>query len=136
VRDRHWFHQAVALESIEPDAACEAYRRALADDATNCDAYVNLGRLLHELGRLREAEAVYTDALDRCGRDATLLFNFGVLQEDLANPRRAADSYRAALSIEPDLADAHFNLARLCASQGLKQEALRHWSAYRKLTHA
>jgi len=74
------------------------------------------------------------DGLERCGDDATLLFNLGVLQEDLGEPRHAADSYRAALDAAPDLADAHFNLARLCASQGLQQEALRHWSAFRRLT--
>src|SRR5437762_689533 len=74
--------------------------------------------------------------LDRCGPDATLLFNLAVLQEDLRQPQHAIDSYRAALDADPDLADAHFNLARLCEASGLKREAVRHWSAFRKLTGA
>jgi tetratricopeptide (TPR) repeat protein len=129
-----WFERALALEATQPGEACAAYRRALDADRSDCDSYVNLGRLLHERGKLKEARAVYARGLEHCGNDATLLFNLGVLQEDLAEPRAALDSYRAALDSAPDLADAHFNLARLCASEGLKQEALRHWSAFRRLT--
>jgi len=132
--DARWFERGLALEAAHPDEACAAYRRALEADASDCDSYVNLGRLLHERGCLKEARAVYADGLEHCGADATLLFNLGVLQEDLQQTRQAADSYRAALDASPDLADAHFNLARLCAGEGLQQEALRHWSAFRRLT--
>jgi tetratricopeptide (TPR) repeat protein len=128
------FEHALALEATQPDAACEAYRRVLEINPKHCDAYVNLGRLLHERGRLQQAEATYRDGLDRCGADATLLFNLAVLQEDQQRPQDAAQNYRAALKAAPDLVDAHHNLARLCASLGLQQEALRHWSAFRKLT--
>ena len=81
-----------------------------------------------------EAEAVYRDAIAKSKADGTLLFNLGVLLEDLDRPRDAAHAYRAALDAAPDLADAHFNLARLCEAQGLRREAVRHWSAFRKLT--
>jgi tetratricopeptide (TPR) repeat protein len=132
--DVDWFAQGLALEVPHPDEACAAYREAIAADPRHCDAYVNLGRLLHERGRLREAEAVYRDGAAHCGSDGTLLFNLGVLQEDLGQDRAAAQSYRKAVEAEPGLADAHYNLARLCDAQGLAQEALRHWSAYRKLS--
>jgi len=56
------------------------------------------------------------------------------LLEDRGRAKEAANAYRAALNAEPTLADAHFNLARLCEAQGLRREALRHWSALRKLT--
>ena len=129
-----WFERGLALEATDPDQACAAYRRALDGNAEHRDAYVNLGRLLHERGALRAAETVYRDGLHHCAADATLLFNLAILQEDLGEPRNAADSYRAALDVAPDLADAHYNLARLCEAQGLQREALRHWSAFRKLT--
>jgi len=128
------FERASALEASDAAAACEAYRRVLQVDVSHCDAYVNLGRLLHERGRLLEAETTYRDGLRRCGAHATLLFNLAVLQEDLRQPQAAAQTYRTALEAAPDLADAHHNLARLCANLDLKQEALRHWSAFRRLT--
>jgi tetratricopeptide (TPR) repeat protein len=128
------FERGVALEATNPDAACAAYRSALDAEPAHRDAYVNLGRLLHERGRLAAAEDVYREGLRRCGADATLSFNLAVLQEDQGKPREAIASYRAALAATPDFADAHFNLARLCERQGLAQEAVRHLSAFRKLT--
>jgi tetratricopeptide (TPR) repeat protein len=71
--------------------------------------------------------------LTRCGRDGTLLFNLAIVLEDRKQPAEAADMYRAALVETPDLPDAHYNLALLCEAAGLKQEAIRHLSAYRKL---
>lgn len=132
--EQSWFEQGLALERADPDRACEAYRHAVKRDAADCGAYVNLGRLLHERGRMQEAESVYRDGLAACGADGTLLFNLGILLEDLHRLDAAAASYRAALVSAPDLADAHFNLGRLCEARGLQQEAVRHFSAFRKLT--
>jgi tetratricopeptide (TPR) repeat protein len=129
-----WFEQALELERANPEEACSAYRRALEADITDRDAYVNLGRLLHERGRMLEAQAVYREGLAACGADETLLFNLGILLEDLERADDAATAYRAALVAAPDMADAHFNLARLCEARGLQQEAVRHFSAFRKLT--
>ena len=129
-----WFERGLALEATHPNKACDAYRRALEADARHRDAYLNLGRLLHERGDLHEAQRVYRDGLEHCGADGLLLFNLGVLQEDQGEPLEAAKSYRAAVDAAPDLADAHFNLARLCQAMGREQEAVRHLNAYRKLT--
>jgi tetratricopeptide (TPR) repeat protein len=83
---------------------------------------------------MREAEDAYAKGLAACGPDGTLLFNLGVLLEDMDRSDDAAAAYRAALAVTPDLADAHFNLARLCEARGLRQDAVRHLSAFRKLT--
>jgi tetratricopeptide (TPR) repeat protein len=129
-----WYDRALGLEGTAPDAACDAYRRAIEADPSHRDSQVNLGRLLHERGRLAEAASVYRKALARFPQDATLHFNFAVLLEDLDDAPAAIASYRAALASAPDLADAHFNLARLFEARGMQQDALRHWSAFRKLT--
>ena len=41
-------------------------------------------------------------------------------------------AYREALKNNPDMADAHYNLALLCEASGLHQEAVRHLNAFRK----
>ncbi|MGH8712633.1 MAG: tetratricopeptide repeat protein [Casimicrobiaceae bacterium] len=132
--DESWFDRGLALERANPEEACEAYRRALKDDTAHRGAYVNLGRLLHEQGRTQEAETVYREGLAACGADGTLLFNLGILLEDLQRVDDAAAAYRAALAAAPGMADAHFNLGRLCEARGQRQDALRHFSAFRKLT--
>ena len=128
------FEKAIGAETRNPVAACALYREAIAADPKHLGAYTNLGRLLHQRGQFAEAEAVYREGLMRCGRNATLLFNLALVLEDTRQLAEAADAYRAALVEAPDLRDAHYNLALLCEAAGLKQEAIRHLSAYRKLS--
>lgn len=134
--DDEWFTRGCALESNDAEAARAAYRRAIDANVMHLGAYINLGRSLHESGRLRDAEAVYRLALGHCGSDGALLFNLAVLLEDLDRSDEAIRAYRGALDDTPDLADAHYNLALLCEAQGLRQEAVRHLSAFRKLSRS
>ena len=131
--DGSLFEQALDMEVSDPTSAVDLYRRAIEADPHHLGAYTNLGRLLHQRKELDAAEHVDREGLTRCGRDATLLFNLALVLEDLHRPSEAADTYRAALVEAPDLRDAHYNLALLCEAAGLKQEAIRHLSAYRKL---
>jgi tetratricopeptide (TPR) repeat protein len=127
------FEQATELEDVDPVAACDVYRRVVAASPLHRAAYANLGRLLHIADRLEDSEAVYRAGLERCGPDATLLFNLATVLEEREKADEAADMYRAALRESPDLPEAHYNLAMLCDAAGRKQEAIRHLSAYRKL---
>lgn len=128
-----WFAQALTLESSDPDAALRAYRLAVDADPHNAAAWTNWGRLLHERGRKREADEVYRRAGRNIGPDPLLLFNHGVLLEDLGNSAAALAAYQSALDGDPNLADCHFNLARLYEALGKPQRAIRHLGQYRRL---
>jgi tetratricopeptide (TPR) repeat protein len=131
-----WFAQALELEGHDPAAALAAWRRAANEDPHNAAVWTNWGRLLHEQGRTQQAAEVYTQALAQVGADPLLLFNQGVLLEDLGDPVAALEAYRSALAADPDLADCHYNLARLYESFGKPQHAIRHLGQYRRLvTH-
>ncbi len=142
VMERHvpappdWFAQGLALESRDPAAAREAYRRAIAAQPANLDAQLNLGRLLHEGRRFAEAEGVYRQAIAACGSDPLLLFNLGVLLEDLGRPSEALEAYERALHRDPLLADCHYNLALLCEQLHRPRQAIRHMAQYRRLVRA
>lgn len=129
-----WYEMGLELEAVDPEEARDAYRRALELDAHHADAHVNLGRLLHADDRVAEAERHYRQALAANPEHATAAFDLGIALEDLRRPADAIDAYRRALAVDPRLADAHYNLARLYEKQGKKAAALRHWSAYRRLT--
>lgn len=125
------------LECTDDDAAVLAYERALALDPDLTPARINLGLLHHAAGRHVEAEAVYLAGLGRDrSPDPMLLFNLAVLLEDRGQPRAAEARYLEALRADPEFADAHFNLARLCELGGDAQRALRHLAAYRKLVRS
>jgi tetratricopeptide (TPR) repeat protein len=126
--DEH-YAKAFALEDTDPDGARTAYEACLKADPQHVEARINLGRLLHMAGRLEEAEQVYRSA-DKT--EPLLVFNLAVLLEDLARESDAILAYREALALDPQLADAHFNLARLYEQARNPQSALRHLLAYRR----
>jgi tetratricopeptide (TPR) repeat protein len=106
------------------------------EEKTSLDEEIDRGYDLHQAGELREAEAVYRKALDVHGPDPLLLYNLGVLLQDLGRSADAAEAYRAALHGDPGMADCHYNLALLCEALARPQEAIRHMAQYRRLTAA
>jgi tetratricopeptide (TPR) repeat protein len=129
-----WFERAIELESTDPDAALAAYERAVEANKADVGAWINWGRLLHERGKVKEAERIYRRALAECEPDALLHFNLGVVLEDLNRIHDALDAYQHAIETDPSLADGHYNLARLHEALGNEQHAIRHLGQYRRLT--
>ncbi|MFL6600397.1 MAG: tetratricopeptide repeat protein [Steroidobacteraceae bacterium] len=131
-----WFVEALELESADSRAARKAYEHAVKLDPRHLPSWINWGRLLHEQGAIAEANRIYQRALDECGPDPLLMFNRGVLLEDLGDSGAALEAYRAAIEEDPDMADCHYNLARLYEALGNPQHAIRHLGQYRRLVTA
>lgn len=128
-----WFENALGVESTDPLAALDAYQRAIGLEPDLVAAWINWGRLLHALALPKDAESVYRRALQQCGPDSLLLFNLGVLLEEQGRTEPALDAYQRAIGEDPNLADCHYNLARLYESLGKPQHAIRHFGQYRRL---
>ena len=129
IADEH-YDRALKLEDGNPQAAQKAYELCLKADPEHLEARINLGRLLHLAGRLTEAERVY-----RVGAkvDPFIAFNLAVVLEDLEREPDAILAYREALALDPQFADAHFNLARLYERAKDPKASLRHLLAYRRM---
>ena len=127
--DEH-YDRGLASEDSNPQAAQKAYELCLKADPDYLEARINLGRLLHMAGRLAEAERVY-----RVGAkaDPFIAFNLAVVLEDLHREPDAIAAYREALALDPQFADAHFNLARLYERAKDPKASLRHLLAYRRM---
>jgi tetratricopeptide (TPR) repeat protein len=130
-----WFQRAVDLETHDPAGAEAAYRHAIAAAPRRTEAYLNLGVLLGEAGRHAEAAAVARLGIERCTPEPLLHYNLAVALEDAGQPAAAVAAYEHCLALDPRLADAHFNLARLHDQRGQARQAIRHYSAYRRLRH-
>lgn len=132
------FARAVALEREddlrERDLAVTAYHQTLAADPMHADAHVNLGRLLHQRGRLLEALAHYHAALVARPADPTATFNLAVVLDDLGHADEAIAQYHAAIALDSTNVDACFNLARLYEQKGEKLAAIRHLKDCRRLS--
>ncbi len=128
-----WFRRGEALETSNPKAAEKAYQEALARRPEFIDAYLNLGAMWCEAGRVNEAVDLYENALALCPPSALVFYNRAVALEDQQRLGEAIASYERALELDPALADAHYNIGRLQEELGDARGALRHFSAYRRL---
>ncbi|HEY0684936.1 MAG TPA: tetratricopeptide repeat protein [Steroidobacter sp.] len=131
-----WFDKALSLEDADAKAAQAAYERAVEIEPDFVAAWINLGRLHHARHDEKKAEIVYRRGIQECGPNPTLMFNLGVVLEDLGKLDDAIEAYQSAISEDPNMADAHFNLARLYEAQGKEQHAIRHLGQYRRLVSA
>ena len=128
-----WYALGFDLEVTSPDEARDAYRRALELDPHHAGAHINLGRLLHESGRLEDALGHYRLALQAQPDDPTAAFDLAIALEGTGRVHEAIAAYRHAIQADPKLADAYFNLARLYELAGKRAAALRYLSKYRRL---
>jgi tetratricopeptide (TPR) repeat protein len=129
-----WFERGVALEGGDAAAAEAAYRQAIALAPDIEAAYLNLGAMFSEAGRFAELAVLCDEALVRCPASPLIHFNRGVALDHLERLPEAIASYERSLALDPTLADAHYNLGRLQHLSGDERGALRHFSAYRRLT--
>jgi tetratricopeptide (TPR) repeat protein len=104
-------------EASEQEGDLEEARRwyDLAGRLDENDAVIpfNLGNVLDELGRPREAEIAYRQAIARSPDLADAWFNLGVLKEKMGRDEEALSSYEKAFAVEPTYADALHNAALL-----------------------
>jgi tetratricopeptide (TPR) repeat protein len=108
-------------------------RKAPPEPAPDAANYLERGCELHDAGRLAEAEEVYREGVDKCGEDAVLLYNLGVLLQDLERKSDALAIYERALGADPGFADCHYNIALLYEALGKPRDAIRHMAQYRRL---
>ncbi|MBS2027532.1 MAG: tetratricopeptide repeat protein [Deltaproteobacteria bacterium] len=126
------YDQACRLEDSSPADAEAAYRVLIRLAPAHVDARINLGRLLHDSGRIEEAVEHYRAALSAPNPVAS--FNLGVALEDLGRVDDAVASYHAAIDADPRCEDAFYNLARIHERRGERVAALRALRTYRELT--
>ena len=123
----------LAFEGSPADGSLTVLERPAAQPPEELDGYIERGSALHQAGQLADAERAYREGLEACGEDAVLLYNLGIVLEDLERKSDALAMYERAVSADPAFADCHYNLALLYEALGKPQSAIRHMAQYRRL---
>jgi Tfp pilus assembly protein PilF len=97
----------------DSEGAIESYRTTLVLDSHDVWAMNNMGLLLIELSRFEEALGPLARAVELDSGVAVFRNNFGMALERTGHFVAAAESYRAAVSIEPAYAKAAASVARI-----------------------
>ena len=101
------------------------------------DQIINQAFKFHSQGNISEAAKYYQLFINQGGRDHRVFSNYGVILKSLGKLQEAEFSYRKAIEIRPDYAEAHYNLGNTLRDLGKLKEArlcsekimsLRSWS--------
>jgi tetratricopeptide (TPR) repeat protein len=111
------------FQSGKPALAVQPLQRALALAPDLPAGHYNLGRILHELKRYKEARQQYEVALARSPDDAEIHSNLGVLLRDLDQHEEAVARFRRALELKPEYGEAWVNLGNALHALARHEEA-------------
>ncbi len=125
------YHQVLALQPNAPDVynnlgyamqqqskwedAIACYQKALELKPDCIEADVNCANVLHAQGKLSSEKQAHYAAVNN---------NLGNKRQQAGDLKTAIAYYRQAITIKPDLADAHYNLGLMLQEQGEFQEAI------------
>ena len=102
----------------EPRAAIDAYRKALAEGASETEVHLQLGALHSDLGEHALAADHLNKVLAREPRHADAMCMLGMVMSDLGRYDEAARFYRVAIEVRPEAPEAHFNLGLALFERG------------------
>ena len=107
------------------DDASVALKEALARQANNRDARVELADLAIEQGRMTEAVQLYTELVRAEPRNFALQTGLGIALAQTGREADAVSAFTAAIALNPSDAGAHVNLGNALAGLGRYADAER-----------
>ncbi len=120
----------VALHHLGQHArAVELLRAAVAANRERTDWANQLGNILSAQNRLREAVAVFEEAITQAPGQALLWINLGATQERLDDLAGAETAYQTAISLQPLSQEGYRLLSALYSRQNKELEAVRAYCA-------
>jgi len=105
-------------------AAIVSYKKAIEIKPNYLDAYNNLGNIYKDLGRLNEAIDSYEWAISYGPEYVIAHINLALLYSSF-KLEKALFHFKKAISINPNIPEAHFSLGTILASLGQKNESIK-----------
>jgi len=118
-----WTVLGLALEAAQPDAALDAWHRAIALAPRQPEAHFRIGDFRRRRGEHGAAIAAYEAAIAAGSTHPVLLNNLGLSLQAQGRFDAAADRYREAIALQPDLLPAHANLGDVLSTRHRYVEA-------------
>ena len=116
------------------DEATAAFYEVLSKDPKSSAAFFNLGLIAHLQNRFVAAESYYRLALDQEPNNEKALFNLAIVRSNSSGgAQEAVALYKKVIALDPDYADAHFNLALVLRSLGQTAEAQQEFATAQRL---
>jgi Tfp pilus assembly protein PilF len=126
----------VLLELGRPDMALDHFKKAIELNPMYADAYFHLGTALAESRRWEEAVASYRKALElpTLTIPETANQNLGLALYHLKQYREAEQTLRFAISLDPKMQTAYYNLGLVFVAENRRDEAKAAFRQARQLS--
>jgi tetratricopeptide (TPR) repeat protein len=125
-------HEGLATASFmagDYDGAIEHFKRiTLIDPRSAGKALVNLGAVYNRLGDHNQAASCLRRGIAK-HRSSVGFYNLGIAHRGLNQLAMAVSAYREAIRLEPQMAEAHLNLANVFVEMGNFQQAIIHYQS-------
>jgi len=122
----HYNHGIDLQHEAKLAGACDAYLMALNLQGDFPEALNNLGTVLQQQNRLKEAENCFHTLLISSPGDLNVLRNLGNTYKLGQHFLQAESCFRQILALQPDNVEAHYQLGYVLQEQGRLDEAERH----------
>lgn len=122
----HFFMGNAFYGMEQLDSAVAHYTIAVKLDGDYAKAYVNMGIAYDAMGQFRMARANYARAIEINPRDVLAYCHLG-FNYSRHEPAKAIEYYMKALEIDPESAQARYNLGLAFAEAKIFNEALIEW---------
>jgi choline-sulfatase len=122
---RAWYALGVIESKTDPPAAGIAFRKTLSIQPSFGFAERDLGIMLFEQKNYKEAAQHLGKAIALRVEDARIHNFLGICFSRMSQLQRAVASYKQALQLAPDLAEAHLNLSYAYQRQNRPEDARR-----------
>jgi len=120
---------SLLMSKSKLDEAKKYYDRAIQLDPNSGEVHAGYAYLLERLGRADEARAEYENAIRFTPKKsaARLFYTYGAFLDRRGELDAAIAQYQSALEVDPNLADAHSELATALLTKGDSQKAEAHY---------
>jgi len=126
--DTAWFNLGIAWSNLQLyEKAIDAYEFTMAITPDFSSAYFNKANSLANLGRYHEAIGYYQETLEMEEPDPLTHYYIGECYEKIEDFEKAYNSYKNAIKMNPEMADAWMGLGIINDKTGNEKAALRHF---------
>lgn len=123
----------IAQKKKDVPAAAKAYEKALELRPDYADALLNLAQVYKDAGTPEKANELMAKASASVEKDPKLLFNQAVMLLNEFKNAEAEPLLKKVLALDPNYAEAYFQLASVCLNLQREDEALAHYDKYLSL---
>ncbi len=133
IQQAHYYIGIVLFQEGKYNEALEPLNKVIELDPENAQAYRILAAVYEKLGKTAESQKYTKLAQDKGGKTAIDAYNEGVTAFNAGETEKALASFKSAIELDANMADAYYRLGLCYLNKGDNAQAIENLKKYIKL---